>query len=190
MGQQGYKNHFPIQVGVRPRPRRCSFHLCCIYWRRSSPLLRRRCVLRCCQFSSCTRAMSRAHPSVGIPFETPRIDALLWTVFPTPPSPRMSLMRQQVELFSCYIMLHSFLFICSFLPLCGFNHIMKRHCYYIGLEANQNSILNNIGSRTNEMITWGEQLAGHPDHDRATFFLRSSENNYIGNVAAGSAGRG
>jgi hypothetical protein len=73
---------------------------------------------------------------------------------------------------------------------CGFNLMMKRHCYYIGLEANQNSILYNIGSRTNEMITWGEQLAGHSDHDRATFFIRSSENTYIGNVAAGSAGRG
>jgi hypothetical protein len=74
---------------------------------------------------------------------------------------------------------------------CGlFNITINRHCYYIGLEANQNSILYNIGSKTNDLIAWGEQLAGHSDHDRATFFLRSSENDYIGNIAAGSAGRG
>jgi hypothetical protein len=76
----------------------------------------------------------------------------------------------------------------SFVRVVQYYH--NRHCYYIGLEANQNSILYNIGSKTNDLITWGEQLAGHSDHDRATFFLRSSENDYIGNIAAGSAGRG
>jgi hypothetical protein len=74
---------------------------------------------------------------------------------------------------------------------CGlFIITINRHCYYIGREANKNSILYNIGSMTNDLITLGEQLVGHSDHDRATFFLRSSENDYIGNVAAGSAGRG
>jgi hypothetical protein len=77
-----------------------------------------------------------------------------------------------------------------FLLLVRVQYYHHRHCYYIGLEANQNSILHNIGSKTNDLITWGEQLAGQSDNDRATFFIRSSVNDFIGNVAAGSAGRG
>lgn len=103
----------------------------------------------------------------------------------------MSLMIQRGELFflswwAAFVRVHVFIFYCSF----GFNITIIRHCYYIGLEANQNSILHNIGSKTNDLITWGEQLAGQSDNDRATFFIRSSVNDFIGNVAAGSAGRG
>lgn len=66
-----------------------------------------RCVLPCGQFSSYILAMSRAHPSVAIPFATPRIDAFPWTVFPTPPSPRMSLTKQRGELFYLLWPVHS-----------------------------------------------------------------------------------
>lgn len=69
-------------------------------------------------------------------------------------------------------------------------HNTAGHCYYIGYEASDNVILNNIGSKTNDMIRWTEQLAGFNDHDRATFYFRHPTNDYIGNVAAGSAGRG
>lgn len=51
-------------------------------------------------------------------------------------------------------------------------------------------VMYNLGSRTNDLISWGEQLNGQSDHDRATFFIRSSQNDFVGNVAAGSAGRG
>ena len=40
------------------------------------------------------------------------------------------------------------------------------------------------------MIGYGEQLVGQSDHDRATFLIRSSQNDFIGNVAGGGAGRG
>ena len=69
-------------------------------------------------------------------------------------------------------------------------HDTAGHCYYIGYEASDNVILNNLGSKTNDMIGWTEQLAGFNDHDRATFYFRHPTNDYIGNVAAGSAGRG
>ena len=67
---------------------------------------------------------------------------------------------------------------------------LKRHCYYIGFEANHIKIISNLGSKTNDLISNGEQLTGESDHDRATFYIRSSENDFIGNVAGGSAGRG
>lgn len=38
------------------------------------------------------------------------------------------------------------------------------HCYYIGSEAMDNSILYNIGSRTNDIIRWGMQLNGQSSH--------------------------
>ena len=69
-------------------------------------------------------------------------------------------------------------------------HDTAGHCYYIGMEATKNLVLNNLGSKTNDLITYGEQLNGQSDHDRATFYIRSSENDFVGNVAAGSAGRG
>ena len=52
-------------------------------------------------------------------------------------------------------------------------HDTAGHCYYIGYEASDNLILNNIGSKTNDMITRNEQLAGFNDHDRATFYFIS-----------------
>ena len=58
------------------------------------------------------------------------------------------------------------------------------------MEATRNSVINNLGSKTNDLISYGEQLNGQSDHDRATFYIRSSENDFVGNVAAGSAGRG
>lgn len=66
----------------------------------------------------------------------------------------------------------------------------NRHCYYFGFEANHNKIISNLGSKTNDLIGNGEQLAGQSDQDRATFLIRSSENDFIGNVAGGGAGRG
>ena len=38
------------------------------------------------------------------------------------------------------------------------------HCYYIGSEATDNYILYNIGSRTNDIISWGMQLNGQFSH--------------------------
>jgi hypothetical protein len=69
-------------------------------------------------------------------------------------------------------------------------HDTSGHCYYIGYEATDNVVVNNIGSRTNDLMWWGEQVSGTNDHDQATFFFRSMENDIIHNVAAGSAGRG
>ena len=67
---------------------------------------------------------------------------------------------------------------------------LNRHCYFFGYEENHNKIISNLGSKTNDVIGYGEQLAGQSDHDRATFLIRSSENDFIGNVAGGGAGRG
>jgi hypothetical protein len=64
------------------------------------------------------------------------------------------------------------------------------HCYYIGTEATRNTLLNNIGSRTNEVINWGQQISGESDHDAATFLLWNPVNTIVGNVAAGSDARG
>eukprot|EP00804_Cyclotella_cryptica_P009369 CCRYP_018076-RB/>CCRYP_018076-RB protein AED:0.03 eAED:0.03 QI:374/1/1/1/0.94/0.9/20/617/4181 len=64
------------------------------------------------------------------------------------------------------------------------------HCFYIGSDARDNTLLYNIGSRTNDVISSGKQLSGESDHDRATFQLYNPRNDYIGNVAAGSDGRG
>eukprot|EP00804_Cyclotella_cryptica_P014145 CCRYP_005584-RA/>CCRYP_005584-RA protein AED:0.03 eAED:0.03 QI:259/1/1/1/0.94/0.9/20/117/3951 len=64
------------------------------------------------------------------------------------------------------------------------------HCFYVGSDARDNSLLYNIGSRTNDAIVWGKQLSGESDQDRATFQLYNPRNDYIGNVAAGSDGRG
>lgn len=50
------------------------------------------------QFNFYTLVMSRAHPSAAIPSVLLHIDAFRWTVCPTPPSPRMSLMIQLGEL--------------------------------------------------------------------------------------------
>jgi len=69
-------------------------------------------------------------------------------------------------------------------------HDTAGHCFYMGYEAVDNLVVGNLGSKTNEMISWSEQLSGHSDHDRATFFIQNSQNDFIGNVAAGSAGRG
>jgi hypothetical protein len=65
------------------------------------------------------------------------------------------------------------------------------HCYYIGFEADDNKILHNLGSRTNNRFSWRDpKPSGYGDHDRATFHFSNPNNDWIGNVAAGSAGRG
>jgi len=64
------------------------------------------------------------------------------------------------------------------------------HCFYVGSDARDNALMYNIGSRTNDVIGSGKQLSGESDQDRATFQLYNPRNNYIGNVAAGSDGRG
>ena len=109
------------------------------------------------------------------------MDAFLWMVCPTP-RVVILIMVGCIRACSC---VHFLL-----LVWVQYYHHQALLLPYIGLEANQNSILHNIGSKTNDLITWGEQLAGQSDNDRATFFIRSSVNDFIGNVAAGSAGRG
>ena len=64
------------------------------------------------------------------------------------------------------------------------------HCYYVGTDATDNSLLHNIGSRTNGNIYWGNHLSGESDYSRATFQLYNPRNDYIGNVAAGGDCRG
>lgn len=69
-------------------------------------------------------------------------------------------------------------------------HNIAGHCYYIGFEATSNLLLNNLGSRTNDLLSWGEAIQHYNDHDTATFFFQNPSNDFIGNVAAGSARRG
>ena len=34
------------------------------------------------------------------------------------------------------------------------------HCFYVGSDARDNTLMYNIGSRTNDVIVWGKQLSG------------------------------
>ena len=69
-------------------------------------------------------------------------------------------------------------------------HETAGHCYYVGYEATDNLLLNNLGSKTVDRIEWTENTYGMNDHQRATFLIRNFENDFIGNVAGGSSGRG
>ena len=69
-------------------------------------------------------------------------------------------------------------------------HNTAGHCFYIGSDARDNTLVGNIGSRTNDKINWGRHLEGESDYSGATFQLYNPENDYIGNVAAGSEHRG
>ena len=69
-------------------------------------------------------------------------------------------------------------------------HNTAGHCYYVGSDSIDNQLLYNIGSRTNGDIYWGNHVPGESDYHRATFQLYNPRNDYIGNVAAGSDGRG
>jgi parallel beta-helix repeat protein len=39
-------------------------------------------------------------------------------------------------------------------------HDTAGHCYYIGSDARDNTLLSNIGSRTNDVINWGKHVNG------------------------------
>ena len=66
-------------------------------------------------------------------------------------------------------------------------HDTAGHCYFVGYQAMGNTISNNLGSRTNDNIRrLGGQLAGENDQDMHTFHVWNSQNDFIGNVAAGS----
>ena len=69
-------------------------------------------------------------------------------------------------------------------------HDTAGHCYYVGSDARDNQLLYNLGSRTNNIIRWGQQISGESDHNPVTFNLYNPVNDYIGNVAAGSDYRG
>ena len=60
------------------------------------------------------------------------------------------------------------------------------YAFYIGFEAENNSIVNNIGSLLTDKISSGERMANHRDDYAAIFEVHNPGNDLIGNVAAGS----
>ena len=63
------------------------------------------------------------------------------------------------------------------------------HCYYVGYEATDNFIFGNLGASTNDNIGYWDNSPHMNDHDRATFYVKNQQNDFVGNVAAGG-GRG
>ena len=71
-------------------------------------------------------------------------------------------------------------------------HRTSGHCYYFGYEAENNLVLNNLGTKNNRRISYHEMnVDGHDRDDHpASFYVRNPNNAFIGNIAAGCEGRG